>query len=74
MLNGQNNYQTAPPGAGAGFPLVGSHGNMQGMQYGMGPGRPGPRLHGGKGEVGDRAGTGRATARRCLTTHRDGNR
>jgi CCR4-NOT transcription complex subunit 2 len=42
MLNGQNNYQTAPPGAGGGFPLVGSHGNMQGMQYGMGPGRPGP--------------------------------
>lgn len=38
MLNGQNNYQTAPPGGG-GFPLVGSHGNMQGMQYGMGPGR-----------------------------------
>ena len=37
-MNGQNNYQTAPPGGG-GFPLVGSHGNMQGMQYGMGPGR-----------------------------------
>jgi|AntAceMinimDraft_1070359.scaffolds.fasta_scaffold36290_1 hypothetical protein len=45
MLNGQNTFNAGPPGN---FPLAGSHGNMQGMQYGMGPG-PGSRGPSGMG-------------------------